>query len=86
MALNIKSDEADRLARELARRRGLPITRVVIDALQAELNREKQRPSQPGLAEHLMAIGAACAALPDLDSRSDEEILGYDEMIAGSRR
>jgi len=26
-----------------------------------------------------MAIGRHCAALPDLDTRSDEEILGYNE-------
>jgi antitoxin VapB len=31
------------------------------------------------LAAELLAIGAHCAALPDLDRRSAEEILGYDE-------
>lgn len=83
MALNIKSDEADRLARELARRRGLPITRVVVEALRAELDRERHRKRAPQLAERLKAIGAAYRALPTLDDRSDEAILGYDEMTGG---
>jgi len=80
MALNIKSDEADRLARELARRRGKPITTVIIDALKAELDREKRRERAPGVAERLLAVGAEYSRLPILDERSEEEILGYDAM------
>jgi antitoxin VapB len=79
MALNIKSAEADRLARELARRRQLTITAAVIAALRAELERESQRVRAPGMAEQLLAIGARYAALPGYDERSDDEILGYDE-------
>lgn len=85
MALNIKSPEADRLARELARRRRQPMTRVIIDALRAELGREKARARPPRLAEQLMTIAARYAELPDLDRRSDEEILGYDDMGAEGR-
>ena len=80
MALNIKSPEADRLARELARRRKQPITTVVVDALRMALAREKARARPPGLADRLMAIGKRYAELPDQDVRSDEEILGYDDM------
>jgi antitoxin VapB len=80
MPLNIKSDEADRLARELARRRRKSITTVVIDALRAELDRERLRARTPGLAERLMALGDEYSRLPILDERSDNEILGYDEM------
>lgn len=83
MALNIKSAEADTLARELARRRGKPLTTVIVEALRAELARDQNRVRAPGMADRLMAIGRRCAALPDLDDRSDEEILGYDEMIGG---
>jgi antitoxin VapB len=86
MALNIKSDEADRLARELARRRKLPITTVVIEALKAELERERKRIRAPGIAERLLEIGARHAARPVLDRRSDEEILGYDDMMRGNDR
>ncbi|MBL26089.1 MAG: protein transcription factor [Rhodospirillaceae bacterium] len=84
MALNIKSDEADRLARELARRRGQSITAVVTDLLRTELEREKRRQRSEGTAERLMAIGGRYAALPVLDDRSDEDILGYDEMTGRS--
>jgi antitoxin VapB len=81
MVLNIKSAEADRLARELARRRNKSITTVVVEALKSELAREENAIRPPGMAERLMAIGARYAALPDLDNRSDEEILGYDDMV-----
>jgi antitoxin VapB len=79
MALNIKSPEADKLARELARRRQQSITEAVIAALRAELDRESQRMRAPGMAKQLLAIGARYAALPSYDERSDDEILGYDE-------
>lgn len=83
MALSIKSEEADRLARELALRRKKPITAVIIEALRAELARESARTRPPGMAERLLAIGTRYATLPERDQRSDEEILGYDDMQAG---
>jgi antitoxin VapB len=79
MALSIKHPDADRLARELARRQGRSITDAVIAALQAELAREKQRVRAPGTADRLMEIAVRYAALPKRDKRSDDEILGYDE-------
>jgi hypothetical protein len=33
-----------------------------------------------GLAERLAELGRQCAALPDYDTRSPEEIVGYDEF------
>lgn len=79
LALNIKNSDADRLARELARRRKISITDAVIDALKAELSRERRRASSNGLAERVKAISRRYSALPTRDSRSDEEILGYDD-------
>jgi len=79
MALNIKSPEADKLARQLARRRRQSITEAVIVALRAELDRESQRMRAPGMAKQLLEIGARYAALPSYDERSEDEILGYDE-------
>lgn len=79
MALSIKHSEADRLARELARRQGRSITEAVIGALEDALEREKRRVRAPGLADRLLAIGRRYAALPDRDGRSDDEILGYDD-------
>jgi len=79
VALNIKHPEADRLARELARRQGKTITEVVIHSLASELAREKKRLRTPGLAERVAAIARRYAALPARDTRTDDEILGYDE-------
>jgi antitoxin VapB len=44
VALNIKNAEAEKLARELARRRKQGITDVVIDALRKEVERERRKP------------------------------------------
>jgi antitoxin VapB len=79
MALNIKNLEVDRLARELACRRGETITEAILVALRSELEREKNRVRAPGHVEELMQIARRCAALPVLDTRSDDEIIGYDE-------
>ncbi|MBZ5620416.1 MAG: type II toxin-antitoxin system VapB family antitoxin [Acidobacteriia bacterium] len=76
--LHIDNPEADELARLLAKRTGRGITEVVIHALREQLKREEGT-SSPDLAEALMEIGRHCAALPDRDLRSAEEILGYDE-------
>ena len=79
MVLSIKHPEADKVARELARRQGKSITEAVIDALESELAREKRRTRSGGLADRLLAIGQRYSALPTRDPRSDEDILGFDE-------
>ncbi len=79
MPLNIKHPEAGKLARELAKRTGESITAAVINALRERLAREEGRTSIPELKDEILAIGKRCAALPDLDQRSADEILGYDE-------
>lgn len=79
MALSIKNPEADRLARELARTTGENLTDAVLNALRERLRRERARKSAATLRDDLMEIGRRCAALPELDDRSAEEILGYDE-------
>lgn len=81
MALNIKSDEADALARELARRRGESITAVIISALKAELDRERRSNRKPDLLERLRELGRRHSSLPIVDDRGDDEILGYDDML-----
>lgn len=77
--LNIKHPEADRLARLLAVQMHETITEVVIKALQEKLLREQGKRAPVELKEALLAIGKRCAALPDKDSRSIDEILGYDD-------
>ena len=78
MALSIKSPEADRLARELARHTGETITEAVTTALRERLVRETgQNPDR--LLDDIERIVAEVAALPVLDDRTPDEILGYDE-------
>lgn len=77
--LNIKHPEADRLARILSQQTGETITHVVIEALREKLLREQGRHAPVELKESLLAIGQRCANLPDKDTRSPDEILGYDE-------
>jgi antitoxin VapB len=79
MPLSIKDPKADRLARELAKETGETITEAVLKSLEERLLRERGRRREPGLAEKLMEIGRRCAALPDLDPRDPDEIIGYDE-------
>jgi antitoxin VapB len=79
MALSIKDPEADRLARELAERTGETLTEAVVIALRERLARETGRSRTVPLREELAAIRRRCAALPVIDARSAEEILGYDE-------
>jgi len=79
MPLNIKHPEADRLARALAQQTGHTITDAVILALREQLRRQTGRTRLPSLREELLGISDRCAALPDFDTRSPEEILGFDE-------
>ncbi len=79
MALSIKHPDADRLARELAARTGEGLTEAVIIALRERLERLRRIPNQ-GLATELLRIGRECADMPELDARSADEILGYDEL------
>ena len=81
MPLNIKNEEAHRLARELARRRGVSITRAVSDAIADALKRAESTDqiSSRRLVSELDAIALQCASLEVKDRRSAEEIVGYDE-------
>ena len=75
--LNIKNDEAHKLATELAGLTGESLTSAVTLALRERLARERRRRRPDRVAAQLMKIGSRYAALPDT-GRSPEEILGYD--------
>ena len=77
MAISIRNPRVERLARDLAHRKGSTMTEVIVEALEASLasHDEKRVPLRSALAK----IAAECAVLPDLDRRSPEEILGYGE-------
>ena len=77
MALSIKTDEADRLARELAAATGETLTEAVTEALRERLERVQSRDDYFYRIRRLQDEYASHAVL---DSRTDDEILGYDEF------
>jgi antitoxin VapB len=80
LALSIKAPEADRLARQLAATTGETMTDAVIVAMRERLEREeRKRESKQQLIADIMAIAHHCASLPVLDTRTDDEIMGWDE-------
>jgi antitoxin VapB len=76
--LNIKNDEAHKLASELAGLTGESLTSAVTLALRERLARERRRSRTGRVASSLMKIGSEFAALADT-GRSPDEILGYDD-------
>jgi len=79
MALSIKDPEADRLARAVADLTGESLTKAITVALSERLERLRVRRPRRRLADELDEIAKRCAALPVLDPRSPDEIIGYDE-------
>lgn len=76
MALSIKSEKADRFARELAAETGETLTETVLISLQERLDRVRRR--RRAAARQLEALIDEVAALPVLESRPPAEILGHD--------
>jgi antitoxin VapB len=88
MALNIKDRETEEVVRQLAKRTGRTITETVRQAAAAELQRmdadyaerlAKLTPEQLAKLRRIEAICKEAAALPILDTRTDDEILGYNK-------
>jgi len=80
MALSLKDKETDSLARQVASLTGETLTEAIRTSLRERLRHEQlKRGEGPELANALEEIAKRCAALPVLDHRSDDEILGYDE-------
>ncbi len=78
MALSIKSDEADRLARELAAETGETLTEAVETALRERLDREHARHAA-SMSSRLKRLAADAVALPVADDRAPEDIIDYDD-------
>lgn len=79
MAISIKSLETERLARELASRTGESLTGAIQKSLEERLERLKQQRRSPWLSTQLEDILRRVDQLPILDSRTPDEIVGYDE-------
>lgn len=78
MALSIKTDEADALARELATATHESLTQAVTTALRERLDRVRQR-QQVDITLRLQRLTAEYSALPVHDQRTAEAIVGYDD-------
>jgi len=79
LPLSVNHPDADGLAHELAQRTGESIDDAVVEALRERLARTPERRGSAARRGHLLLIGEECAALPDYDRRTADEILGYDE-------
>ena len=77
MPLNLRNSEVDRLVEELARLTGESKTDAVLKSVRDRLERVRRDRRGRQLADDLDAIALRCAALPELDPRTDDEILGY---------
>lgn len=79
MGLNIKNEDAHRLAQELANITGESLTTAVTQALRERLDRVR-RAGKGSLAERLLAIGRDCAPrLKEPFRSTDHADLLYDE-------
>lgn len=79
MALNIKNEETDRLARTLAEMTGESITESVRKALRERLERLQGRKEPHRLQVEIERMQQRIASLPRRGAGSDEELLDYDE-------
>lgn len=77
MALNIKDDGADQLARELAAETGESITTAVAVAVRERLERLRGSVPRERRREELAQIAERSAERRVRDQRSAEEILGH---------
>ena len=78
MPLNIKDPATEKSVRELAAATGETLMIAVRRAAEGRLQRVRH--TTRCLADEILEIGRRCAALPDLDQRTADEILGYQEQ------
>ena len=79
MALSIRNPKAEQLARQVAGAKGVNITEAIIQALEEEIKKLEKAPIEDSALIKIMNISHRCAALPILDARPEEQILGYAE-------
>ncbi|MSO93191.1 MAG: PSK operon transcription factor [Rhodospirillales bacterium] len=80
MPLNIKDPTTERAVRELADLTGETVTAAVRRAAEERLAHVRSAGGGRSLGEEILEIGRRCAALPDVDRRTADEIVGYDEQ------
>jgi antitoxin VapB len=80
MPLSIKNPETEKLAREISKETGESLTDAITIALRDRLQRLRGRRHAKNLIQEVDDILHRVDALPHLDSRSEDEILGYDSL------
>lgn len=79
MAISLKDPETDALARQVATLTGESLTEAIRTALRDRLRNEQLRRGQrPWNQDRIDTLVERMNALPVLDTRSEDEILGYD--------
>lgn len=79
LALNIRNQRAEELALSVVQITGETKTQAVTLALQERLDRLQTKHKKRSMVDIAIEIVRQCDALPELDNRSANEILGYDE-------
>ena len=80
-ALNIKDPEVHELAAELARRTRQSLTDAVKVSLRESIARQRSaRNDSKRTVDRVLRIARRAAQRPVLDSRTPEEILGYNDI------
>jgi antitoxin VapB len=97
MALSIKTEEADRLARELSRLTGESMTEAVTKSLRERLEREKKtRPKRPTKKERAEEVARIKAWLAETRKNYDfsrpvtkaeyDEVSGDNDLLRAMKR
>jgi antitoxin VapB len=79
MALSIKNEATERLARKVASETGESLTEAIQISLEERLERLKLRRKGRVVSEQINDLLRRVDALPIQDSRSANEIMGYDD-------
>ena len=79
MPLSIKNDATERLARQVASETGESLTEAIQKSLEERWQRLKAKRRSRALSGQLEDLLRRVDSLPTLDSRPEDEILGYDE-------
>lgn len=80
MPISIKNAETERLARELAKETAEGITEVIRNALEDRWERLKGLRRTRMFVADVEDILRRVDAMPTLDTRSEEQILGYEKQ------
>jgi antitoxin VapB len=79
MPLNIRNKQTEQLATALAKLTGETKTEAVTKALRERLERTRRARTKRRLRDEIEEIAVHCAALPVLDRRHADDIIGYDK-------